>query len=92
LTLLPQLRYDGREGNWRAEVMKFAGRLRQLRREQGLTRKELAGRSGLGVNTVRDYEQGLREPSLRSAFALADALSVLVDDFRDGKRKARGKK
>ena len=69
----------------------FAKRLRALRLEKGLSRVELAELAGLGPNTVRDYEQGLREPSLRSAFALADALGVAVDDFRDGKRNKSGK-
>ncbi|MBI1917670.1 MAG: helix-turn-helix transcriptional regulator [Planctomycetes bacterium] len=64
--------------------MSFAKRLRELRQERGLSRVELAGRAGLGPKTVRDYEQGLREPTLRSAFKLAEVLGVPVEDFKDG--------
>jgi transcriptional regulator with XRE-family HTH domain len=64
--------------------MSFGTRLRELRQGKGLSREVLAERSGLSRGAVRDYEQGHREPSLRSAFQLADALGVKVDDFRNG--------
>lgn len=64
--------------------MSFADRLRELRQAKGLSREQLSALSGLGKGTVRDYEQGLREPTLRTAFRLADALGVSVEAFREG--------
>jgi transcriptional regulator with XRE-family HTH domain len=62
----------------------FANRLRELREQKGMSREELAQVCGLGRGTVRDYEQGHREPTLRSAFKLAEALGVSVEEFKDG--------
>jgi transcriptional regulator with XRE-family HTH domain len=64
--------------------MSFATRLRELREEKGLSREDLSQLCGLGRGTVRDYEQGRREPTLGSAFRLADALGVSVEEFRNG--------
>lgn len=62
--------------------MSFASKLRELRTETGLTQEALARAAGLSLGVIRDYEQGNREPSLRSAFKLAAALGVAVDVFR----------
>jgi transcriptional regulator with XRE-family HTH domain len=64
--------------------MSFAKRLRELRTEKGLRRIELEERAGLGSGAVRDYEQGRREPTLGTAFKLAEALGVMVDNFKNG--------
>jgi transcriptional regulator with XRE-family HTH domain len=64
--------------------MSFARKLREIRQEKGLSREELSERSGLGRGTVRDYEQGRRQPSLQLAFKLAEALGVPVDSFKNG--------
>jgi DNA-binding XRE family transcriptional regulator len=52
-------------GGWRGRlavagqpVLGFAGLLRQLRAEAGLTQEELAEAAGLGVRTVSDLERG----------------------------------
>jgi transcriptional regulator with XRE-family HTH domain len=68
--------------------MSFSKRLREIRELKGLSREELAERSGLSRGAVRDYEQGHREPSLRSACQLADALGVKVDEMRNGREDA----
>jgi DNA-binding XRE family transcriptional regulator len=54
----------------------FAGRLRELREGAGLTRQDLADRSGLAVNGIRDLEQGRRKPTWESVLALCQALAV----------------
>jgi transcriptional regulator with XRE-family HTH domain len=59
----------------------FAARLRELRERAGLTQQELALGAGLHLSAVTRFEQGLREPSLSTAAALAAALGVRVDDF-----------
>jgi len=61
----------------------FAERLKQLREKAGLTQAGLAQRSGLSLGIVRDYEQERKEPALRSAFKLADALGVDCSVFKD---------
>jgi putative transcriptional regulator len=71
--------------------MSFAIRLRELRLARGLSREELAGLAGLGRGTVRDYEQGHREPTLKSAIRLAEALGVSVDEFRNDAPGEAGK-
>jgi transcriptional regulator with XRE-family HTH domain len=54
----------------------FAERLRALREAAGLTQRELAARAGLGLRTVGNLEQGLREPAWATVLALAAALGV----------------
>jgi transcriptional regulator with XRE-family HTH domain len=61
--------------------MTFAEQLRQLRDGAGLTQAALAVASGLSLGVVRDYEQGKKEPTLRSAVKLASALGVGVETF-----------
>ena len=61
----------------------FGEGLKALRERAGLTQAALASKTGLSLGIVRDYEQGRKEPALRSAFKLADALGVSVDAFQD---------
>ena len=61
----------------------FATKLKQLRESSGLTQAGLAQRAGLSLGIVRDYEQGRKEPALRSAFKLAEALGVDCSAFKD---------
>jgi transcriptional regulator with XRE-family HTH domain len=57
-------------------VPTFAEVLRQLRSKAGLTQDQLAEKCGLGLGTIRDYEQGKREPLLATAVKLAAALGT----------------
>lgn len=58
-------------------VERFAARLRELREEAGLSRKELAERAGMKSEAgIRDLEQGRRSPSWETVLALAAALGV----------------
>ena len=63
--------------------MTFAERLRELREKAGLTQESLAARSEMSVGTIRNYEQGIREPYWRGLFQLAAALDVSVEVFKD---------
>jgi transcriptional regulator with XRE-family HTH domain len=66
----------------------FAEKIKQLREAAGLTQAQLALGAGLSLGIVRDYEQGKKEPTLRSAFKLAEALGVSCEAFKvcvDGK-------
>ena len=58
-------------------VLGFAGLLRQLRAEAGLTQEELAEAAGLGVRTISDLERGAhRSAHQDTARLLADALGL----------------
>lgn len=61
--------------------MTFAEKLKALRAEAGLSQTGLATASGIPVGTIRDYEQGKREPLLSNAQKLARALGVSLDVF-----------
>lgn len=56
--------------------MKFSIKLKELRTEKGLSRKELANQSGLSPVTIEKYEQGSREPDVPYTLKLANALNV----------------
>lgn len=58
--------------------MTVAERLAALRRESGLSRAELARRSGLTTMTIFNVETGRTEPSFRTACAIAKGLTVPV--------------
>ena len=63
--------------------MSFARRLRELRQSKGLSREQLADAADLAKATIRDYEQGKREPLLTSAVKLAAALGTDCRAFAD---------
>jgi transcriptional regulator with XRE-family HTH domain len=78
--------------------MEFAERLRELRKEAGLTQEGLADASGLPLGSIRNYEQGQREPYWAVVFKLANALGVSCEAFagcanvRPAPAKRRGKR
>jgi transcriptional regulator with XRE-family HTH domain len=61
----------------------FAARLRELRKHAGLTQLQLANASGVPLGSIRNYEQGQREPYWDVAFRLAAALGVSAESFAD---------
>jgi transcriptional regulator with XRE-family HTH domain len=73
--------------------MRFADRLKELRVAAGLSQPQLAEASGLPVGSIRQYEQGRREPYWQVVFKLADALGVSSEAFKvcidAGQSKAR---
>ncbi len=70
----------------------FGDRLKELRAARGLTQQALADAAGVPIGTVRDYEQGTRDPLLSNAQRLALALGVSLDVFPALSRKpAKGK-
>jgi transcriptional regulator with XRE-family HTH domain len=60
----------------------FAERLRELRNRAGLTQEQLAERAGVKRDAVARWERGTREPSWSNVVALADALAVSTEAFR----------
>jgi transcriptional regulator with XRE-family HTH domain len=61
--------------------MTFGEKLRELRESAGLTQAALAAASKVPIGTIRDYEQVRREPLLSTAFKLAKAIGVSVEEF-----------
>jgi transcriptional regulator with XRE-family HTH domain len=61
--------------------MTFAEKLKELRQERGMTQEGLAKASNIPVGTIRDYEQGKRDPLLSNAQRLAHALDISLDVF-----------
>jgi transcriptional regulator with XRE-family HTH domain len=59
----------------------FAGRLKDLREQAGLTQSQLADKAGMHKLTVAKLEQSLREPSWATVIALAAALDVPCTAF-----------
>lgn len=54
-------------------------KLKELRRKQGLTQRELARRTGLHITTIANYEINRREPKANQLKVLAEALGVDMD-------------
>ena len=61
--------------------MTFGEKLKELRRRKGMTQASLAESSTIPLGTIRDYEQGKRNPKLYNAQKLAHALGVSLEAF-----------
>lgn len=57
----------------------FSQRLRQLRKESGLTQVELAQKLNLTQQSYTRYEYGTGEPSLETLVRLAEIFEVSTD-------------
>lgn len=68
------------------KTVTFADRLRSLREERGLSRKTLASKTGMHLNTIAQYERGARKPTWEAVQALARALDVPTDTFAESGR------
>lgn len=66
----------------------FAQRLRQYRKDKGLTQQELADQLGVSNKTVSRWESG-SYPDVTTLVALARALEVTVDELLDPKAPVR---
>lgn len=66
--------------------MSVGEKIKQLRKRENMTQKELAQRTGFAEITIRQYENHNRTPKLETLIKIADALNVpvyeLLDDFR----------
>lgn len=69
-----QVGYDG-------DMVTFAQRLRELRGRAGLTQVALAEAAGLPLGSIRNYEQGQREPSWENFLRLIRGLGVPAEAF-----------
>lgn len=55
--------------------------LRQLRHDRGLTMKQVAEMAGCSEAAVSLYERDKRKPTLITAYRIAKALNVSIDDL-----------
>jgi transcriptional regulator with XRE-family HTH domain len=74
----------------RAATARIGDRLAVVRGERELTVSEVARRVGVSASAISQIERGHSRPSVATLFALARALTVLVDAFfDDDEAKAR---
>lgn len=66
----------------------FAQRLRQYRKNKGMTQQELADQLGVSNKTVSRWESG-SYPDVTTLVALARVLGVTVDELLDPKTSVR---
>lgn len=62
---------------------RFAGRLKELREQAGLSQKALAEKTGLVTSAIGHLEQGLRKPTWETVLALCAALGVDCTAFQE---------
>lgn len=55
--------------------------LRLLRKQQGLSQKEMGQRVGVKASRIRDYELGISEPNIELLLRIADNFKISMDDF-----------
>ena len=63
------------------EAQLFGRRLRELRKERGLTQEELAESADLSGNYISDLELGRKVPSLTILVRLSQALNATPSDL-----------
>ena len=56
-------------------------KLKEMRKESGLTQKEVAAKAGVKLSTYRTWEQGTSGISFEKAYALAIVLGCSVNDL-----------
>jgi transcriptional regulator with XRE-family HTH domain len=64
-------------------VARVGRAIRDVRRQQGLTARSLAMRSGVSQAFLSQVERGLNAPSLATLYKIADALGCSPSDFLD---------
>ena len=59
--------------------MKFHERMRSLRKEKGMTQKEVAAELGVGYRALQCYEYNERYPDVLGLVAIADYFDISLD-------------
>lgn len=67
----------------------LGGRIKTLRKKQGISQKELAEKTGVTPSSVSQIEKNVIYPSIPALFRLAESLSVEVTAFFQGMPTAR---
>lgn len=58
--------------------MEIGEKIKELRKEKGLTQKKLGELCGMADTTIRQYELGIRNPKIKTLEKIATALDVNV--------------
>lgn len=58
-------------------------KLKEKRKEAGLTRKQLADIMDISAKSIANYEYGVREPKLEMLRKLADYFGCSIDELVD---------
>ena len=61
--------------------MTIGDKIRIMRREQKLTQKQLAGKAGVAEISIRNYENGKRQPKIEQMRKIAFALGLSINSF-----------
>ena len=64
----------------------LGARIADLRKQQGMTQLDLAGKLGVTDKAVSKWERDLSCPDIHSLPVLAEALGVTVEDLMQGKQ------
>lgn len=59
--------------------------LKEIRKKENLSAKEVADKIGVSYNTLMNYESGLREPSIDILVGLSTIYNVSIDYLINGK-------
>ncbi|HJB12716.1 MAG TPA: helix-turn-helix domain-containing protein [Candidatus Oscillibacter excrementigallinarum] len=70
-------------------MIKFDERLKELRKEKGVTQREIAEFLGIKTRPYQNYESGDRRPDYEKLVALADYFDVTTD-YLLGRTDRRG--
>jgi transcriptional regulator with XRE-family HTH domain len=62
-------------------LTKFGARVKQLRKERGLTQEQFAKNCGLHKNYIGMVERGERNPSLTNIEIIAKGLQVTISEL-----------
>lgn len=60
-------------------MLKFDERMREIRKQKGLTQKEVGINTNLKERTIQNYELGTRRPTYETLIAIADFFDVSID-------------
>lgn len=71
-------------------LAEFGNRLRQLRKERGLTQEKLAAKAGLHYTYIGAVERGEKNISLVNIGRLAEALDAEIIEFFPSEGKFKG--
>lgn len=59
----------------------MGGRLRRFRDKASMSQADLARAAGVPIGTIRNWEQDRRIPRLDTAYAIATALHISLDEL-----------
>lgn len=65
-------------------LISFGNRVRELRKQRGLSQEKLGFETELDQTYISDIERGFRNVSLRNIAAIANALEVTLPELFDG--------